>query len=73
VNGKSAAFRWKFLYDLNGYAAHECFDLVKASESCTVFGTGINEFTPVAWSENVQQYSVTDITVGETAVSMTVK
>jgi len=70
VNGRTAAFRWKYLLDLNGYPSHECFDLVKASESSAVFGNGVNEFTPIAWNGDVQTYCITDITIGSSSANI---
>jgi len=73
VNGKTAEYRWKHLIDLNGDPSHECFDLVKASDSNVVFGIDSDEFSPVSWSGTAQSYSIKDISVKSAVIELKVR
>ena len=49
VDGKTAESRWRRLDNINGSSTHPCFDMIRASDDCVVFGEGVTEYHPAAW------------------------
>lgn len=73
VDGKTAEFRWRRLFNINASPEHPCFDLIEASEDCVTFGNGVNSYRPVAWSDEPSGCLIDAISIGDQVLTFDVK